>query len=77
MLVRVVKCAMDKLSLEGAVLKDVRFVNVQMRAECGVEDAVYLADRQEFSNTDYIFTYKMIIITKEICLSLHSNHCAD
>lgn len=30
-----------------------RFIDVQLRAECGVEDALYFVDRQGFSHTDY------------------------
>lgn len=54
-LVRAVEYAMDKLPLKDALLKHARFVDVQLRAECGVEDALYFVDRQGFSHTDYMF----------------------
>lgn len=37
--VRAVEYAIDKLLLKDALLKHVRFVDVQLRAECCVEDA--------------------------------------
>lgn len=43
--------ATDKLPLEEAFLKHARFVDVQMRAECGVEDVLYFVDMQGFSRT--------------------------
>lgn len=46
---------MDKLPLKDALLKHARFIDVQLRAECGVEDALYFVDGQGFSHTDYIF----------------------
>lgn len=45
-LVRAVECARDNLPLKDALLKHARFVDVQLRAECGVEDALYFVDRQ-------------------------------
>ncbi|XP_029958819.1 uncharacterized protein LOC115396888 isoform X2 [Salarias fasciatus] len=44
-LVRAVEYAMDTLPLEDALLKHARFLDVQLRAECGVEDALYFVDR--------------------------------
>ncbi|XP_060798214.1 uncharacterized protein LOC132900201 [Neoarius graeffei] len=44
-LVRAVEYAMAKLPLTDPLLKHARFVNVQLRAECGVEDALYFVDR--------------------------------
>ncbi|KAF4101668.1 hypothetical protein G5714_018100 [Onychostoma macrolepis] len=44
-LVRAVEYAMDKLPLKDALLKHARFIDVQLRAECGVEDAQYFVDR--------------------------------
>ncbi|KAF4116599.1 hypothetical protein G5714_004088 [Onychostoma macrolepis] len=44
-LVRAVEYAMDKLPLKDALLKHARFIDVQLRAECGVEDALYFVDR--------------------------------
>lgn len=69
-LIRAVEYAMDKLPLKYALLKHARFVDVQLRAECGVEDALYSVDRQGFSHTDSIFLRLMVMITKPICLSL-------
>ena len=42
-LVRAVMYGINKLPL-----KDAKFVDVQQRAECGVEDAVYFVDMQGF-----------------------------
>ncbi|XP_050975566.1 uncharacterized protein LOC127171147 isoform X1 [Labeo rohita] len=44
-LVGAVEYAMDKLPLKDALLKHARFIDVQLRAECGVEDALYFVDR--------------------------------
>ena len=44
-LVRAVEYATDKLPLKDALLKHSRFVDVQLRAECGAEDALYFVDR--------------------------------
>jgi len=72
-LVRAVEYAMDKLPLKDALLKHARFIDVHLKAECGVEDALYFVDRQVFSHTDYIFVSFKVMITKQICLSLSSN----
>lgn len=63
-LIGAVEYAMDKLPLKDALLKHARFIDVQLRAECGVEDALYFVDRQGFSHTDYIFLSLMVMITK-------------
>ncbi|XP_056609306.1 uncharacterized protein LOC130426504 isoform X2 [Triplophysa dalaica] len=44
-LVGAVEYAMDKLPLKDALLKHARFIDVQLRAECGVKDALYFVDR--------------------------------
>ena len=69
-LVGAVEYAMAKLPLKDALLKHARFVDVQLRAECGVEDALYFVDRQGFLHTDYILLSLMVMITKQICFSL-------
>jgi len=66
-LVGAVEYAMAKLPLKDALLKHARFVDVQLRVECGVEDALYFVDRQAF---EYILLRLMVMITKQICLSL-------
>ena len=47
-LVRAVEYGINKLPLKEALLKHAKFVDVQQRAECGVEDALYFVDRQGF-----------------------------
>ena len=54
-LVRAVEYAVDKLPLKDALLKHAKCVDVQLRAECGVDDALYFVDRQGLSHTDNIF----------------------
>ncbi|XP_073727861.1 uncharacterized protein [Misgurnus anguillicaudatus] len=44
-LVRAVEYALEKLPLREALLKHARFVDVQQRTECGIEDALYFVDR--------------------------------
>nr|XP_043872485.1 uncharacterized protein LOC122761339 isoform X2 [Solea senegalensis] len=44
-LVRAVEYAINKLPLKEALLQHAKFVDVQQRAECGVEDALYFVDR--------------------------------
>ncbi|XP_039652111.1 uncharacterized protein LOC120556534 [Perca fluviatilis] len=44
-LVGAVEYAMDKLPLKDALLKHARFIDVQLRAECGLEDGPYFVDR--------------------------------
>ncbi|XP_073669772.1 uncharacterized protein [Paramisgurnus dabryanus] len=44
-LVRAVEYALEKLPLKEALLKHARFVDVQQRTECGIEDALYFVDR--------------------------------
>lgn len=65
-LVAAVEYAMAKLPLKDALLKHARFVDVQLRAE----DALYFVDRQGLSHTDYILLSLIVMITKQICLSL-------
>ncbi|XP_061571349.1 uncharacterized protein LOC133424833 [Cololabis saira] len=69
-LVGAVDYAMAKLPLKDALLKHARFVDVQLRAECGVEDVLYFVHRQGFSHTDYILLSLMVMLTKQICFSL-------
>ncbi|GAA6065429.1 uncharacterized protein LOC115396888 isoform X4 [Tachysurus ichikawai] len=47
-LVGAVEYAMDKPPLKDPLLKHARFIDVQLRAECGVEDALYFVDSKEF-----------------------------
>ncbi|KAK0152710.1 Protein FAM200B [Merluccius polli] len=47
-LVKAVEYAIAKLPLTDPLLKHARFVDVQLRAECAVEDALYFVDRQGF-----------------------------
>lgn len=47
-------CATDKLPLGDAFLKHVAFVDVQMRANCGVEDALSFVDRQVFPHAGFL-----------------------
>ena len=54
-MVRAVEYAVDKLPLKDALLKHAKCVDVQLRAECGVDDALYFVDRQGLSHTDNIF----------------------
>ncbi|KAJ4923018.1 hypothetical protein JOQ06_015368 [Pogonophryne albipinna] len=44
-LVRAVEYGINKLPLKEALLRHTRFVDVQQRTECGVEDALYFIDR--------------------------------
>ncbi|XP_039653059.1 uncharacterized protein LOC120557088 [Perca fluviatilis] len=44
-LVRAVEYGINKLPLKEALLKHAKFVDVQQRTECGVEDALYFVDR--------------------------------
>ncbi|XP_034091651.1 uncharacterized protein LOC117559094 isoform X1 [Gymnodraco acuticeps] len=44
-LVRAVEYGINKLPLKEAHLRHTRFVDVQQRTECGVEDALYFIDR--------------------------------
>lgn len=67
LLVRAVEYAMDKLPLEDARLKHGRFVDMQMRDECGVDNVFYFVGRQGFF-THWVFVFKVktmiIMITK-------------
>ncbi|KAK0146582.1 Protein FAM200B [Merluccius polli] len=47
-LVRAVEYGINKFPLKETLLKHAEFVDVQQRAECGVEDALYFVDRQGF-----------------------------
>ncbi|KAK0151138.1 Protein FAM200B [Merluccius polli] len=47
-LVRAVEYSISKLPLKEALLKHAKCVDVQQRAECGVEDALYFVNRQGF-----------------------------
>ena len=49
-LVRAVEYGLHNLPLKEALLKHAKFVDVQQRAECGVEDVLYFVDRQGFPN---------------------------
>nr|XP_033935271.1 uncharacterized protein LOC117443399 [Pseudochaenichthys georgianus] len=44
-LVRTVESAMKKLPMREPLIKHAMFLDVQQRAECGVEDALYFVDR--------------------------------
>ncbi|XP_061577748.1 zinc finger BED domain-containing protein 5-like [Cololabis saira] len=44
-LLRAVEYAMNKLPLRETLLKHAKFVDVQQRTECGVEDALYFVER--------------------------------
>ncbi|XP_033961220.1 uncharacterized protein [Pseudochaenichthys georgianus] len=44
-LVRAVEYAMKKLPMREPLIKHAMFLDVQQRAECGVEDALYFVDR--------------------------------
>ncbi|CAK6982982.1 uncharacterized protein LOC117454121 [Scomber scombrus] len=44
-LVKAVEYAMEKLPLKEILLKHARFIDVQQRTECGVEDVLYFVER--------------------------------
>lgn len=70
-LVRAVEYGINKLPLKEALLKHAKFIDVQQRTECGVEDALYFVDGQGFhifQDFKILNTLSLILImvTKQI-----------
>ncbi len=70
-LVRAVEYGIHKLPLKEALLKHAKFVDVQQRTGCGVEDALHFADRQGFHifqdfNILNTLSSILIMVTKQI-----------
>ncbi|KAM3602702.1 uncharacterized protein V6R79_009311 [Siganus canaliculatus] len=57
-LVRAVEYGLKNLPFNEALLRHSRFVDVQQRAECGVEDAQYFVDKQGFAHLKYLIRPK-------------------
>ncbi len=65
-LVKAVEYRINKLPLKEAILKHAKFVDMQQRTKCGVEEALYFVDRQGF----YIFQDFNILNTLSFILSM-------
>ncbi len=77
-LVRAVEYGINKLPLKEALLKHAKFVDMQQRTECGVEDALYFVDRQGFHvfqdfNILNTSSSILIIVTKQILNQLFTH----